>query len=278
MQRGRGRGGRGGQPRQSYGRPQPHPYAPAPPRQSPLALEKERVDRDDTMSTEPDLPKRQTVPFMETPPVPLRRHMTEPESPLAPPKLVRQDGMYRETPIKKTDPYLVGKTWAWDKDGQRKLTPEEMKARFGFDPTKDRLQTSGPDFKMDFGTPKRKEMPPPPKSTKKTVTRKMFEEGFQAAFTGSKAWIHNEFKKELVKTMQEKYDFKADDWKPILDLWGRYNIALAELYLTKTLEILSLKQGMKLEIDLPVTTPEPKKEEEKTKTQKTETSSLPFLS
>lgn len=111
-----------------------------------------------------------------------------------------------------------------------------------------------------FGTPKRKIEP-------KVVKQEDFVMGFTAAMLGAQAFIHRDFKESLAKVLKESYKMEIKDWQPLLNVWEHYNRGLMQLYLTKTLEILSLPAGMKLEIQQP-STDEPKKPK---------TSSLPLF-
>lgn len=92
------------------------------------------------------------------------------------------------------------------------------------------------------------------KKEKKTreITVEDFMTGFDAAKRGSGAFIDTKFKQELTKILESEYklDLKTLNLKPMMDLWHHYNVALAHLYLTKTLEVLSLPEGTKLELDV----------------------------
>jgi hypothetical protein len=102
-------------------------------------------------------------------------------------------------------------------------------------------------------------LPPPPKpkpstpvketkKEQKTLTSDDFAAGFEASMRGAGAFLNTQFKDDFTKVLQ-KQDVKIKDWGPIGACFQAYNVALGQLYLTKTLEILSLPTGTKLSVE-----------------------------
>jgi hypothetical protein len=107
--------------------------------------------------------------------------------------------------------------------------------------------------KKAYGGPKRMlDTPSVGPTMKHTIRVEDFEIAFANAKIGTAQFLDTNFKDSLRVVLEKEYKCEIKDWGPMLKIWQDYNRALAQLYLTKALEVLSLPHGMKLEIDIPV--------------------------
>lgn len=77
-----------------------------------------------------------------------------------------------------------------------------------------------------------------------------FQSGFAAARLGAEAFLDKKFREDLVVLFKREYkmELAPKELGPLLNLVLSFNLALHDLYLNKTMQILSLPKGTVLEV------------------------------
>lgn len=120
--------------------------------------------------------------------------------------------------------------------------------------------------------------------TTKTVSMDDFKEGFIKCRIGAESFIDSKFRAEIYRIYTEEYKLpKETKMDSMLLLYKRLNVCLLDLYLGKVQEILSLPEGVSVEVlvealkdtDLSTEKPKEKKEDDKEKEKPAKTKEKP---
>jgi hypothetical protein len=82
----------------------------------------------------------------------------------------------------------------------------------------------------------------------KTVTLEDIGKGLNEERLGASYLIDHHLKDELLKLLEDEYKCKVEKWEPIQDIFRRFLVCVLKGCLFKVSEILSLPEGVKLEV------------------------------
>lgn len=173
--------------------------------------------------------------------------ITDRTLPLLPPKLVRSDGVHSDWPPTLPTPPLPPPP-----PPMAPPKPKEKKINVR------RKYTRKPKEKKDDDIPQldwAKSLPEP-EVKQKTVDMNQFRFGFECAVRGADSMINSCFKQDLCKAIiemlteciEKKRNVKDVDWGKIQILCNAFIFSLKEMFLVKTMEILSLPEGQSLQV------------------------------